>query len=142
MNEFKKFLLRGNVLDLAVGIIVGAAFVAVINSLVKDMLTPLLSIPGKVDFADLAFTVNGSTFRYGNFLNAVIAFIAIAAVVFFFVVLPANSMIARMRNAPAPADPTTRKCPECLSEIPLAARRCAHCTSAVPPAPPPTIARA
>lgn len=132
LSDFKRFLLRGNVVDLAVAVVIGAAFGAVVTALIQDMITPLLGMPGKVDFSQLAFTVRGSTFRYGAFANAVLSFLTISAVVFFLVVLPINKLIARMRSAP-PADPTTRKCPECLSEIPLAARRCAHCTSQMPP---------
>lgn len=128
-REFKQFLLRGNVVDLAVGVVMGAAFGAIVNSLVGDMLTPLIAaIVGKHDFGQLEFTINGSRFAYGTFINALISFIAIGAAVFFFVVKPVNALLARSREEP-PADPTTMKCPECLSEIPLQARRCAHCTS-------------
>ncbi|MCX5998955.1 MAG: large conductance mechanosensitive channel protein MscL [Chloroflexi bacterium] len=133
MGEFKKFLLRGNVIDLAIAVVIGAAFGALITALVADLLTPLIAaIFGKPDFSNLTFMLHNSVFRYGAFLNAVIAFIIIAAVVFFFVVVPINRLIARSRKE-APADPTTRKCPECLSEIPLEAKRCSHCTSLVPP---------
>jgi large conductance mechanosensitive channel len=131
IREFKQFLLRGNVVDLAVGIVIGVAFGALVGALVADLLTPLIAaIFGKPDFSRLAFTVNGSTFRYGAFLNALIAFLAIAAAVFFFVVKPVNALTRRARTEPTP-DPTTRKCPECLSEIPIAARRCAFCASEV-----------
>lgn len=133
-RDFKQFLLRGNVVDLAIAVMVGAAFGAVITALVSDLMTPLITaIFGKPDFSNLAFTVNGSVFRYGHFLNAVIAFLIVAAVVFFLVVVPINALVARSRTQ-LPADPTTRKCPECLSEIPIAARRCAYCTAQVPPA--------
>lgn len=132
LNDFQKFLLRGNVVDLAVAVVIGAAFGTVVTSLVKDMITPLLGIPGHADFSNLAFTVRGSTFHYGTFINSLISFLTVAAVVFFFVVTPMNTLIARSRSAP-PADSTTRKCPECLSEIPKTARRCAFCTSAVLP---------
>jgi len=130
MKGFKAFLLRGNVVDLAVGVVIGAAFGAMVTAFVKDMLTPLIAaLVGKPDFSSLKFTVNNSTFLYGDFVNAVLAFMLIAAAVYFFVVLPVNALVARMRKAPAPADPTTKKCPECLSEIPIDARRCAFCAS-------------
>jgi large conductance mechanosensitive channel len=129
LGEFKRFLLRGNVIDLAVAVVIGAAFTAVVTAFVEDLVTPLLAaIGGQPDFSALDFTINDSTFRYGHFLNAVISFVLIAAVIFFFVVMPINELIARSRREP-PADPTTRKCPECLSEIPLAARKCAFCAS-------------
>ncbi len=132
MKGFKQFLLRGNVVDLAVAVVVGAAFGAVITALVKDLLTPLIAaIVGKPDFSAFYFDVNGSRVLYGDFINAAIAFLLISAAVYFFVVLPINTLIQRYRKAPAPADPTTKKCPECLSEIPIAARRCAFCTSVV-----------
>jgi large conductance mechanosensitive channel len=131
LNDFKQFLLRGNVVDLAVAVVIGAAFGAVITALVQDLLTPLIAaIGGQQDFSALDFTINSSTFRYGDFINKVFTFVMIAAAVFFFVVVPINALIARSRKEP-PADPTTRKCPECLSEIPIDARRCAFCTSQV-----------
>jgi large conductance mechanosensitive channel len=131
LTDFKQFLLRGNVVDLAVGIVIGAAFGAVVTALVTDLLTPLIAaIAGKHDFSALSFTINGSRFLYGNFINALIAFISIAAAVFFFVVRPVNALMARRKTEP-PVDETTRQCPECLSEIPIAARRCAFCTSVV-----------
>lgn len=127
LKEFKQFLLRGNVVDLAVGVVIGAAFGTVVSALVADILTPLISAIAKVpDFSGLAFTLNGSEFLIGHFLNALISFILIAAAIFFFVVKPMNLLVARSRKAP-PADPTTKKCKECLSEIPLDARRCSHC---------------
>jgi large conductance mechanosensitive channel len=130
-KEFKTFLLRGNMLDLAVAVVIGAAFGAVIAALVKDLITPLIAaLFGKPDFGALTFTVNQSVFRYGDFINAVIAFVLVAAAVFFFAVVPVNRLLARSRQEP-PADPTTRKCPECLSEIPVGARRCAFCTAVV-----------
>jgi len=133
-REFKQFLLRGNVVDLAVALILALAFFAVVSAFIADLITPLIAaIFGQPDFADLTFTVNNSVFRYGHFINVVIAFILIAAVLFFFVVKPVNALISRSRKQP-PADPTTRKCPQCLSEIPIDARRCAYCTSEVPPA--------
>jgi large conductance mechanosensitive channel len=126
---FKQFLLRGNVVDLAVGVVVGVAFGAVVTSLTKDLLTPLIAaIVGKPDFSAIQFTVNNSKFLVGDFINAVISFVLIAAAVYYFVVLPVNALLARARRGP-PVDPTTKKCPECQSEIPVQARRCAFCTS-------------
>lgn len=131
-REFKAFLLRGNVVDLAIAVVIGAAFGAVVTALVSDFLTPLIAaISGSADFSALQFTVNGSTFKYGHFLNALISFATIAAAVFFLVVTPVNALMARSRKQ-APADPTTKKCPECLSVIPLEAKRCACCTSPQP----------
>ncbi len=131
LNDFKQFLLRGNVVDLAVAVVIGAAFGAVITALVEDLLTPLIAaMGGQQDFSALDFTINDSTFRYGDFINKVFTFVSIAAAVFFFVVVPMNALIARSRKVPPP-DPTTRKCPECLSEIPISARRCAFCTTEV-----------
>lgn len=130
LKGFRQFVLRGNVIDLAVAVVMGAAFGAVVTALVKDLLTPLIAaLFGKPDFSGLTFTVNNSQFLYGDFLNAVIAFVLLAAAVYFFVVAPMNAIVARMHRGEAPADPSTKKCPECLSEIPIAARRCAHCTS-------------
>lgn len=129
MKGFKAFLLRGNVVDLAVAVVIGVAFGAVVTAFVKDLVTPLIAaLGGKPDFAALYFTVNNSKFLYGEFINAIIAFLIIAAVIYFFVVLPVNALVERSRKEP-PADPTTKKCTECLSEIPIAARRCAFCTS-------------
>jgi large conductance mechanosensitive channel len=131
-SGFKQFLLRGNVVDMAVGIVIGAAFGTVVTGFVKDLLTPLIAaIVRQPDFSALTFTVNGSKFLYGEFVNALLSFLIIAAAVYFFVVMPVNALIARSRKDP-PADPTTRKCQECLSEIPIAARRCAFCTSQQP----------
>lgn len=130
MKGFKQFLLRGNVLDLAVAVVIGAAFGAVITALVKDLITPIIAaIAGKPDFSGIVFEVNGSKFLVGEFINAVISFVLIGAAVYFFVVLPVNKITERRRRGEAPADPTTKKCPECLSEVPIAARRCAFCTS-------------
>jgi large conductance mechanosensitive channel len=130
-SEFKQFLLRGNVVDLAVGIVLGVAFAAVVQAAVRDLLTPLIAaIFGQPDFSQLTFKVNRSVFRYGDFLNALIAFVTIALVVFFFVVKPVNALISLSHRRESP-DPTTRKCPECRSEIPTDARRCAYCTSEV-----------
>ena len=132
MKGFKQFLLRGNVVDLAVGVVIGAAFGTVVTAFVKDMLTPLIAaLVKKPDFSAFVFEVNGSKFLYGDFVNALISFLLIAAAVYYFVVLPVNALVARYRKAPASADPTTKKCPECLSEIPIDARRCAFCTSPV-----------
>ncbi len=133
MKGFKQFLLRGNVVDMAVGVVIGASFGAVVAALVKDLITPLVAaVVGKPDFSGLSFEINGSRFLYGDFVNAVLAFVLVAAAIYFFVVLPVNALVSRSRREPPP-DPTTRKCPECLSEIPIAARRCAHCTSTVMP---------
>jgi len=132
MKGFKQFLLRGNVVDLAVGVVIGAAFGAVVTAFVKDLLTPLIAaVVKQPDFSAFTFTVNGSKFLYGEFLNTLISFLLVAAAVYYFVVLPMNALVSRMRKEPAPADPTTKKCPECLSEIPIDARKCAFCTSPV-----------
>jgi large conductance mechanosensitive channel len=129
LKGFRQFLLRGNVVDLAVGVVVGAAFGAVVAAFVKDLLTPLIAaIAGKPDFSAFFFVVNGSKFAYGEFLNALISFLLVSAAVYFFVVVPVNHLVSRARREP-PADPTTKKCPECLMEIPIDAKRCAHCTS-------------
>jgi large conductance mechanosensitive channel len=126
VDEFKTFLLRGNVVDTAVGLIIGLAFAAVISSLVADLLTPLIAaIFGKPDFASLSFTINSSVFHYGSFLNALISFVLVALTLFLVVVKPVNAMRARRENP----DPTMQNCPHCLSEIPLDAHRCAFCTS-------------
>jgi large conductance mechanosensitive channel len=128
---FKQFLLRGNVVDMAVGVVVGAAFATVVSGFVKDLLTPFIAATVKApDFSTFFFTIHGSKFLYGDFINALISFLIVAAVVYYFVVVPMNALVARARRQP-PADPTTRQCPECLSEIPIGARRCGHCTSVV-----------
>jgi large conductance mechanosensitive channel len=133
VKEFRTFLLRGNLVDMAVGIVIGIAFTALVTALVADLITPIIAaIAGKHDFSALTFTINGSRFLYGDFINAVIAFVSIAAAVFFFVVKPVNSLMARRRTEPV--DETVRPCPECLSEIPRAASRCAFCTTEVAPA--------
>jgi len=130
MKGFKQFLLRGNVIDLAVAVVMGATFGAVVTALVKDLLNPLIAaILGKPDFSAIAFTINSSKFAIGDFFNALVAFVFTAAAVYFFVVLPVNTLIARVKRGEVAPDPTTKKCPECLSEIPIAARRCAFCTS-------------
>ena len=132
MRGFKAFLLRGNVVDLAIAVVIAVAFTAVITAFVKDLVTPLIAaIGGKPDFAGLYFTINHSKFLYGDFFNVVIAFVIIAAVIYFLVVVPYQSLMERSRKEP-PADPTTKKCTECLSEIPKDARRCAFCTSPQP----------
>jgi large conductance mechanosensitive channel len=133
-KEFKKFVLRGNVVDLAVAVVVGAAFGAVVTALVKDFITPLIAaVQGHHDFSKLYFTVHGSTFMYGDFVNAVISFLSIAAVVFFLVVQPLNRLQTLATKRKTPDEPAKRKCPECLSEIPKAATRCAFCTAQVTP---------
>ncbi len=132
LKGFRDFLFRGNVVDLAVAVIIGGAFGAVVTALVKDVLTPLIAaIFGKPDFSGLTFTVNSSKFLYGDFINALIAFLLVGAAIYFFVVVPMNAVMARLKKPQAPAEPTTRPCPECLSEIPIAAKRCAHCTAVV-----------
>ncbi len=133
LSGFKQFILRGNVVDMAVGVVIGAAFASVVGAFTKDLLTPLITaIVGKSgQFSDLSFTVRGSVFALGDFINAAISFFLVAAAVYFFVVTPINALVTRMRKAQAPADPTTKKCQECLSEIPIDARRCAHCSQPV-----------
>jgi large conductance mechanosensitive channel len=132
LSGFKQFILRGSVVDLAVGVVVGAAFGAVVTAFTKALITPLIALlVGKPDFSALVFTVHGTVFPVGEFVNALVSFLLIAAAVYFFVVTPINALVARMRKAPAPADPTTKKCPECLSEIPIDARRCSFCTQPV-----------
>jgi large conductance mechanosensitive channel len=131
-SGFRQFILRGNVIDLAVAVVIGGAFGAVVAALVKDLLTPLIgAIFGQPDFSALVLTINGSQFLVGDFLNAVITFVLIAAAVYFAIVVPVNAINARRNRGEAPPDPTTKKCPECLSEVPVAARRCAFCTSAL-----------
>ncbi len=129
LKGFKQFILRGNVVDLAVGVVIGAAFTTLVNSLVKDLLTPLIAaIAKQPDFSSIIFTINGSAFMLGTFLNALISFIIVAAAVYFFVVAPINTLTTKMRKEP-PADPTHKKCPHCLSEIPIDAKKCAFCAS-------------
>ncbi len=130
LKDFKKFILRGNTVDLAVAVVVGAAFGAIVSALVRDLITPLIAaIGGQPDFSKLQFSINGSRFLYGDFINAVIAFVIIAAVVFFFIVQPVNKLVARANRNRTTPEPSTIKCPECLSEIPKAATRCAFCTT-------------
>ena len=137
LKEFREFILRGNLVDLAVAVVIGTAFTAVVTAFVVNIVTPILAaIGGKPDFSDLTFTINGSRFLYGAFINALIAFLIIAAVIFFFVIKPVNLLMARFQPATA-VDVETRACPECLSDIPIAATRCAFCTARVPAVPPP-----
>jgi large conductance mechanosensitive channel len=131
-SEFKAFILRGNVVDLAVGIVIGAAFGAVVAALVKDLITPFIAaIGGKPDFSSVGFTINKSRFLVGDFINAIVSFLIIAAVVFFFVVKPVNALM-NLRKTETPVEETTRECPYCLSSIPIKATRCAFCTQEVP----------
>ena len=133
LNGFKKFILRGNVVDLAVAVVIGAAFGTVVTSLVRDIITPILGVFGGIpDFSAWSFTINSSTFGIGSFINAVLSFIVIAAVVYFLVVLPMNHLMQRFNRGKESPDPSTRKCPFCVSEIPLAATRCSFCTQEVP----------
>ena len=130
---FREFIMRGNVIDLAVAVVIGAAFGAVITAFVADIITPFIAaIFGKPDFSSLTFTINNSKFLYGSFINAVISFLLIALAVYFVIVVPMNKMAALRARGKAPEDPSTKQCPECLSEIPVAARRCAFCTSEQP----------
>ncbi len=133
VKEFRTFVLRGNAIDLAVGVVMGAAFGAVVTALVNNILMQLIAaIVGKPDFSALSFSIHGANFRYGLVINAVITLVAVAAALFFFVVKPVNYLIARSRREPAP-EPDTRKCEQCLSVVPLQARRCAFCTSELTP---------
>ncbi len=130
LADFKKFILRGNVVDLAIAVLVGAAFNSVVSSLVKDLITPLVTlIAGKrTNFSTLNLTIHGTKFAYGDFVNAVVSFLIVAVVVFFFVVQPINKMIAFSNRSKSAEDPTDKKCPECLSTIPIDATRCAFCS--------------
>lgn len=131
MQDFRDFILRGNVVDLAVAVVIGAAFGAVVTALVEDFITPLIAaVGGQPDFSALDFTINDSAFRYGHFINQVLSFLVIAAVVFFFVVVPVNKLMA-MRKTEQTVDEPVRDCPQCLSSIPARANRCAFCTSEV-----------
>jgi large conductance mechanosensitive channel len=129
IREFRDFVLRGNVIDLAVGIVIGAAFTAIVNSLVADLLTPLIGILFSADFSTLSLTVNDSAITYGNFINALISFLLVALALFFFVVKPMNALAARRAAAEPAEEPSTKICPQCASAIPVAARRCPMCTS-------------
>jgi large conductance mechanosensitive channel len=132
MKGFRQFILRGNVLDLAVAVVMGGAFGAVVTALVKDLITPLIAaLVGKPDFSAIHFEVNSSKFLVGDFINTVVSFLLVGSAVYFFVVLPVNALLARIRRGEAPPDPTTKECPECLSSIPIAARRCAFCASLI-----------
>jgi large conductance mechanosensitive channel len=133
MKGFKQFIMRGNVLDLAVAVVMGSAFGAVATALVKDLLTPFIAaIVGKPDFSAIQFEIHGSRFLIGDFINTIISFLLIGAAIYFFVIVPMNSLMARMRRGEAPPDPTTKECPECLSVVPIAAKKCAFCTSILP----------
>lgn len=134
LKEFRQFILRGNLIDLAVAVVIGTAFGAVVTALVADLVTPLIAaFGGKPDFSELTFEINGSAFRYGHFLNALLAFVLVAAVIFFLVLRPVNALMAR-RKVDTPTESPTRACPQCLSDIPQAATRCAFCTASVPSA--------
>jgi large conductance mechanosensitive channel len=131
-NDFKKFILKGNVVDLAVAVVIGTAFGAIVTALVKDLVTPLIAaIGGQPDFSGLTFTLNHSKFLYGDFINAIVAFLLIASVIFFFVIQPLNKLTALANRNKSSDDPSEKKCPECLSTIPKAASRCAFCTAKV-----------
>jgi large conductance mechanosensitive channel len=131
VSGFKAFILRGNVVDLAVAVVIGAAFGAVVAALVADIITPILGIFGGVpDFSAITFSINGSQFKIGHFINALLSFLVLAAVIYYFVVVPVNRLMS-LRKTETAVEPTTRECPECLSKIPLAARRCAFCTAQV-----------
>jgi large conductance mechanosensitive channel len=133
LKGFREFILRGNVVDLAVAVVMGAAFGAVVSGFVKDLMTPLIAaVAGKPDFSAIAFSINGSKFLIGDFINQVVSFALIAGVVYFFVVLPINTLIARIRRGEVAPDPATKSCPECLSEVKIGAKRCAFCTSTLP----------
>lgn len=132
LQGFKQFILRGNVVDLAVGVVIGTAFGAVVNSLVADIMTPLISAIFRApDFSGLFFTLNESKFMYGKFLNNLISFAIVASSIYFFVVTPLNKLMTYTKKAETPAEPTTKTCPECISEIPKDARRCKHCASVI-----------
>lgn len=133
LNDLRKFILRGSVIDLAVGIVIGTAFTGVVNSFVKDFITPLIGLIGVPHFAEYTFGPTTNPFHLGDFINVVISFVIMACVVFFVVVRPINTLRDRLTPQKAPAKPATRDCPFCLSAIPLKANRCAHCTSEVPP---------
>lgn len=131
IKDFKQFLLRGNVVDLAVGVVIGAAFGTVVTALVSDVLTPFIGALGNgPDFSKYSFNIHGNEFMIGHFINALISFMLVAGAIFFFVVKPMNVLISRSHKEP-PADSTTKKCSECMSEIPMDAKRCSHCTQVV-----------
>ncbi|MGA2275670.1 MAG: large conductance mechanosensitive channel protein MscL [Bryobacteraceae bacterium] len=132
LSGFKKFVMRGNVVDLAVAVVMGGAFGTLVKAMVDDFLQPIIkAVVGKPDYSGVSFTINGSKFPIGDFINALVAFLLVAAAIYFFVVVPMNTLMARMKRGEVPPDPTTKKCPECLSEVPIAARKCAFCTSAL-----------
>jgi large conductance mechanosensitive channel len=132
MKGFRTFILRGNVIDLAVGVVIGGAFGAVVAALVKDLITPFIAaIVGAPDFSYIGFQIGATKFPIGDFINTIVSFLLISAAIYFFIVLPVNALMARAKRGEVPPDPTTKKCVECLSEIPLAARKCAFCTSVV-----------
>ena len=132
LKGFKEFMLRGNVIDLAVAVVIGGAFTGVVTALVKDLITPLVAAAGgQPDFSAIAFKVHGSRFLIGDFINAIVSFLMLGTAVYFLVVAPVNALTARINRGEVSPDPTTKKCGECLSEVPLAARRCAFCTSAL-----------
>lgn len=132
LKGFKDFILRGNVVDLAVAVVIGGAFGAIVTALVKDLITPLIAaLVGKPDFSALMFTINGSKFLFGDFLNAVVAFLLVAVAIYLFIVVPMNAINSRLKKPATPEAPATRPCPECLSVIPIGARRCAHCTAVI-----------
>jgi large conductance mechanosensitive channel len=130
LKEFRNFLLRGNVLELAIAFVLGVAFTAVVSSFVTNLLTPLIAIPGTADFSDLDFTISNSTFSYGQFINDALAFLLIGAAIFFFVIKPIDALMAR-RKTQSDVDAPTKECPECLSNIPTGAKRCAFCTAQI-----------
>ena len=133
MKGFKDFILRGNVVDLAVAVVIGAAFGVVVTSLVNDLIMPIIAaIVGKPDFGGLSFTINDAVFRYGSFINAVVMFLLIAAAIYFIIVVPMNKIAERRARGQAPEEPATKQCPECLSDIPAGARKCAFCASEQP----------
>ena len=135
LKGFRDFILRGNVMDLAVAVVIGAAFTAIVNALVADLVNPLIAaIVHKPDFSYLILDVHGGKIKYGDFLNAVISFLLIAATVYFFFVMPLNALLKKVQPAKAAPPPTTRACPECLAQIPIAAKRCQFCAQPVQPA--------
>lgn len=129
-TEFKEFILRGNVVDLAVGVLIGGAFGGIVTALTKDVITPFIGMFGKIDLSNLNMTLNGAKFGFGDFLNTVVSFLIMASVVFFFVVKPINFLMS-LRKTETPVTNTTRECPECLSSVPLKAARCAFCTAQI-----------
>jgi large conductance mechanosensitive channel len=132
LKGFRDFILRGNVVDLAVAVILGVAFNAIVGSLVSDVLNPLIAATiGKPDFSGVILHIGGGAIKIGNFFNAVVSFLIVAAVVYFAIVLPINAVMARIKKPAPPAPPATKACPECLSDIPVAAKRCAHCAQPV-----------